>query len=157
MTPFPKKPPLSAGNRLFFFFFHILPGLKLLTAYYKKAYPGMSGYFFFRFRFYDDVAKACLEKNKRDAIFRFVSRAVSGSQIAFSSATENLITGENLNDKTLEKIHRIMVKEYQLIVHRFDPNSAEEYLSKFGLTLLDHVGPEEFKQRHKIRKKCAWM
>lgn len=103
MTPFPKKPPLSAGNRLFFGLMHILPVLKLLTAYYKKAYPGMSGYFFFRFRFYDDVAKACLEKNKRDAIFRFVSRAVSGSKIAFSSATENLITGENLNDKTLEK------------------------------------------------------
>jgi hypothetical protein len=46
MTPFPKKPPLSAGNRLFFGLMHILPVLKLLTAYYKKAYPGMSGYFF---------------------------------------------------------------------------------------------------------------
>jgi hypothetical protein len=48
-----------------------------------------------------------------------------------------------------------MVKEHQMIVHRFDPNSAEEYFSKFGLTLLDHVGLEEFKQRHKIRKKMC--
>ena len=39
-----------------------------------------------------------------------------------------------------------------MIAHRFDPNSAEEYLSKFGQTLLDHIGPEEFKQWHKIQK-----
>jgi hypothetical protein len=42
-----------------------------------------------------------------------------------------------------------------MIAHRFDPNSAEEYLSKFGQTLLDHIGPEEFKQWHKIKEKCA--
>jgi hypothetical protein len=42
------------------------------------------GLLFFRFRFYGDVTKACLEKINFDAIFRFVSRAVSGSKIAFS-------------------------------------------------------------------------
>ena len=42
--------------------------LKLLTAFYERAYPGMLGYFFCRFRFYDDVVKACLENNELDAI-----------------------------------------------------------------------------------------
>jgi len=37
------------------------------------------------------------------------------------------------------------------LVLGFDPHSVEEYLSKFGLTLLHHVGPEEFKQRYEIR------
>jgi hypothetical protein len=44
--PISKKTALSAGNKLFFGLMYILPVLKLLTAYYKKAYPGMSGYFF---------------------------------------------------------------------------------------------------------------
>ena len=42
-----------------------------------------------------------------------------------------------------------------MIAHRFDPNSAEEYLSKFGQTLLHHMVPEEFKQWHKIQGKMC--
>ena len=41
------------------------------------------------------------------------------------------------------------------LVLGFDPHSVEEYLSKFGLTLLHHVGPEEFKQRYEIRTKMG--
>jgi len=41
------------------------------------------------------------------------------------------------------------------LVPRFDPYSVEEYLSKFGLTLLHHVGPEEFMQRYKIQTKLG--
>ena len=41
------------------------------------------------------------------------------------------------------------------LVLGFDPHSVEEYLSKFGLTLLHQVGPEEFKQRYEIRTKMG--
>lgn len=41
------------------------------------------------------------------------------------------------------------------LVPGFDPHSVEEYLFKFGLTLLHHVEPEEFKQRYKIRTKMG--
>lgn len=241
---------LSGGNKLVVRLMHIPPIRKLLTAYYERAYPGLLGYFFCRFRFYDDVVKACLENNEldsivnlgagmdprayyvpgienvryyevdhpavikrkkekikrimgkcpehvtyvsvdfnaqdvegelqkagfepfsrtlfiwesvsaylteeaNDAIFSFVSRAASGSKIAFSYATESLLKGENLNNKVLEKLHRIMVKKHQMVVHGFDPNTIEEYLSKFGLALLDHVGPEEFKKRYEIRKRMG--
>ena len=86
-----------------------------------------------------------------------MSRAASGSNIAFSFATESLITGENLNNKVLEKCHRIMVKKHQMVVPGFDPNTLEDHLSKFGLALFDHVGPEESKNRYEIRKKRIWM
>jgi len=241
---------LSGWNKLFVRLMHIPPVLKLLNAFYEKAYPGMLGYFFCRFRFYDDVARACLENNEldaivnlgagmdpkayyvpgiekvryfevdhpavikrkkekiqrimgslpehvtyvsvdfntqdvedelqkagyesssrtlfiwesvsayltkeaNDAVFNLVSRSASGSKIAFSYATESMLTGENLNNKVLEKIHRIMVKKHQMVVHGFDPNTIEEHLSKFGLALLDHVGPEEFKKRYEIQKRMG--
>ena len=41
------------------------------------------------------------------------------------------------------------------LVLGFDPHSVEEYLSKFGLTPLHHVEPEESKQRYKIRTKMG--
>jgi hypothetical protein len=76
---------------------HIPLVLKLVTAFYEKTYPGILGYFFCRFRYYDELIKECLEKNELDTIV--------------------------------------------------------DYLSNFGLTILDHVGPEEFKNRYENLKK----
>lgn len=39
-----------------------------LTNFYEKQYAGMLGYFFCRFRYYDDVVKECLQKNEIDVI-----------------------------------------------------------------------------------------
>ena len=50
-----------------------------------------------------------------------------------------------------------MVKKHQMVVPGFDPNTLEDHLSKFGLALFDHVGPEESKNRYEIRKKRIWM
>ena len=43
-------------------------GLKCLMAIYEGLYPGMMGYFFCRFRYYDEVMKECLAKTEVDAI-----------------------------------------------------------------------------------------
>ena len=88
-----------------------------------------------------------------DAILRSVSRAASGNSIAFSCVTASLVAGKNLNTKVLEKLHRIMVKKHQMLVHEFDPNSVEESFSKFGLALLEHVCQEAFKELYDIRTK----
>ncbi|MDG2382531.1 MAG: hypothetical protein P8N76_12745, partial [Pirellulaceae bacterium] len=68
-----------------------------------------------------------------------------------SYVSEDLITGENLDNRGLSRLSRSMEK-HGLLVLGFDPDTIEDYLAKFGLVTLDHRRPQEFKQRYVIQQ-----
>jgi methyltransferase (TIGR00027 family) len=241
---------LSGGNKYFVKLMHIPLVLKLVTWFYETLYPGVLGYFFGRFRYYDEVIKECLAKNEvdaivnlgagmdprayyipgidkvryfevdhpdvvkrkketveralgglpehvtfvavdfnvqdveeelfksgyhttsktlfiwesvsayltsdaNDAVFSFVGKAPRGSKLAFSYATKAFLTGERLDNKVLQKVSRIMTKKYRMVIHGFDPDTIGNHVAKFRLAMRDHVGPEEFKQRYRIKEKMG--
>ena len=38
-----------------------------------------------------------------------------------------------------------MTKKYGNAIHGFEPRSIADHITKFGLTVRDHIGPEKFK------------
>ncbi len=241
---------LTGRDKFVLKFMRLPLGLKLMTAFYEGLYPGMLGYFYCRFRHYDEAIEECLAKSEvdvivnlgagmdpkaysipgidevryfevdhpdvierkketvervlgglpehvtyvgvdfteqdvqaelrrsgydpssrtlflwesvsayltreaNDAVFRFVGKAPRGSKLAFSYTTKAFLTGEGLDNKVLQKVSRLMVKRYKLILHGFDPDTIGNHIAKFGLAMRDHVGPEEFKQRYGIEEKMG--
>ena len=65
--PFSEK-ILSGFGKWFIKFMHFPRFHRFITNFYEKKYPGMWGYFFCRFRYYDDVVKECLQKNEIEVI-----------------------------------------------------------------------------------------
>ena len=65
--PFAEK-ILSGFNKYFVKLLHVPFVHKVITNFYEKKYSGFLGYFFCRFRYYDDVIKLCLQKNDIDVI-----------------------------------------------------------------------------------------
>ena len=241
--PFTEK-ILSGFSKYFIKLLHVPFLHRLLTNFYEKNYPGILGYFFCRFRYYDDVVKNCIDQKKikaivnlgvgmdckayyipgienykyyeldhptvikhkkekikkvlgklpdnitfvgidfdkesveealerggyslsyktlfiwesvsayltkeaNDNIFNLVSKAVKGSEFVFSYVTMDFMNGKNLNHKTLEMMYkRIRVKGELMLQHGFEQNEIEEYLSKFSIATIEHIGAKEFKERY---------
>lgn len=59
---------LTGWRRLLLRLLRLPLGLKCLMAIYEGLYPGMLGYFFCRFCYYDDVIVECLAKNEVDTM-----------------------------------------------------------------------------------------
>lgn len=241
--PFTEK-ILSGFSKYFIKLLHIPFIHRSITNFYEKKFPGMLGYLFCRFRYYDDVVKECLQKNEidiivnmgagmdcrphyikgieklhyyeidhptviekkkqkikkvlgklpefityigvdfdsqsieealqkagynlnsktlfiwesvsgyltkeaNDAIFSFVSKAASGSKFVFSYVTLDFMNGKNLNHKTMELLYkRIIVNQELKLQHGFEQSKIEEYLQKFSISTIEHIGAKEFKERY---------
>lgn len=241
--PFTEK-ILSGFSKYFIRLLHIRFIHRVVTNFYEKKYPGMLGYFFCRFRYYDDVVKECLQNNEIDiiinigagmdcrphyiegintlhyyeidhptviekkkekikkvlgqlpefityvgidfnnqsieeallqkgynlnsktlfilesvsayliteaneTIFSFVSKATSKSKFVFSYVTKDFMSGNNLNHKTLEFLHRrIIVKKELELKHCFEQSKIEKYLQNFSMSTIEHIGANEFKERY---------
>ena len=241
--PFSEK-ILSGFGKWFVKLLHFPRFHRFMTKYWERKFPGMLGYFFCRFRYYDDVIKECLEKNEievivnlgagmdckayylpgmenlhyfeidhpsvlkkkieklkkilgklpehvtylgvdfntqsfedvlekggfnlssktlfilesvsayltkeaNDNILKYVSRSGSGSKLVFSYVTKDFMNGKNLHHKTARILHeRIMVKKELTLLHGYDQSTIEEYLSRFSLTTLEHLGANKLKERY---------
>ncbi|MDG2380426.1 MAG: class I SAM-dependent methyltransferase, partial [Pirellulaceae bacterium] len=77
-----------------------------------------------------ESVSAYLTGKANDAILSFVPKAGSASKIIFSYVSEDLITGENLDNRGLSRLSRSMEK-HGLLVLGFDPDTIEDYLAKF--------------------------
>ena len=91
---------------------HVPLALKLLTAFFEKSYPGMLGYFFCRFRFYDDVLITCIEKNELHSVVNLGAGMVPKAY--YVPGIENVRYYETDHPAVIkrkkEKIERIMGK-----------------------------------------------
>ena len=235
---------LSGFSKYFIKLLHISFLHRLITNFYEKNYQGMLGYFFCRFRYYDDVVKECIQKNEvdiivnigagmdcrpyyikgidklhyyeidhptvienkkekikkvlgklpdfvtyvgvdfdnqsieealqqtgynlnsktlfiwesvsayltkeaNDTIFNFISKATSKSKFVFSYVSMDFMNGKNLNHKTLELLHRRMIVKQELkLQHGFEKSEIEEYLKKYSIFTIEHIGAKEFKERY---------
>ena len=241
--PFTEK-ILSGSSKYFIKLLHIPFIHRALTNFYEKKFSGMLGYFFCRFRYYDDIVKECLQKNEidviinmgagmdcrphyikgieklqyyeidhptviekkkqkikkvlgklpefvtyvgidfdnqsieealleagynlnsktlfiwesvsgyltkeaNDEIFNYISKAAKGSKFVFSYVTMNFMNGKNLNHKTLEKLYkRIRVNQELMLKHGFEQNEIEDYLLKYSISTIEHIGAKELKERY---------
>lgn len=86
-----------------------------------------------------------------EKVFKYVSLAAKGSLFAFSYATRNFVTGENLESDVMKKMSKAMTKKYKLVISGLEPAGIEEYLSKYSLKVLEHIGAKEYKERYADR------
>jgi methyltransferase (TIGR00027 family) len=86
-----------------------------------------------------------ITEKANDAIFQYVSKTAPGSRIVFSYVHGGIIDG---SFKEAEKWKSFIQSEGLSWVFGIDPGELEQYLSKRGFSLLDHVGGSDYQERY---------
>ena len=114
--------------------------IDLLQTFMRKNIQRMWGYFFCRFRYYDDVVKECLQKNEIEVIVNL--GAGMDCRAYYISGIENLhyyeIDHPSVIKKKKEKIKNILGKLPEYVTYvgvDFDKQSIEDALEKVGYDL----------------------
>lgn len=93
-----------------------------------------------------------LSSEVNNKIFKFLSNVSSGSKIVFSYISNSFLNGENINNKSLIKVHNSLIRKKKLLKHGFDPNLIEQFLSNNNLKIIEHLGPNETLHTFSISK-----
>lgn len=120
---------------MYFPWFH-----RFITNFYEKKYPGMLGYFFCRFRYYDDVVIECLQKKEIEVIVNL--GAGMDCRAYYIPGIENLhyyeIDHPSVIEKKKEKIKKVLGKLPKYVTYvgvDFNNQSIEDELKEIGYDL----------------------
>ena len=137
--PFTEK-ILSGPGKYFIKLLHIPFLHRTLTNFYEKKFPGMLGYFFCRFRYYDNIVKECLQKNEIDVIVNM--GAGMDCRPHYIKGIEKLqyyeIDHPTVIEKKKQKIKKVLGKLPEFVTYLgvdFDNQSIEEALLEAGYNL----------------------
>lgn len=137
--PFSEK-ILSGFGKWFIKLMHFPRFHRFITNFYEKKFPGMLGYLFCRFRYYDDVVKECLQKNEIEVIVNL--GAGMDCRAYYISGIEHLhyyeIDHPSVIEKKKDKIKKVLGKLPEYVTYLgvdFDKQSIEDALEKSGYKL----------------------
>ena len=137
--PFTEK-IVSGFGKYFIKLLHIPFMHRAVTNFYEKKYPGMLGYFFCRFRYYDDVIKECLQKKEVDVIINM--GAGMDCRPYYIEGIDKLhyyeIDHPTVIEKKKEKIKKVLGELPGFVTYvgvDFDNQSIEEALQQAGYSL----------------------
>jgi methyltransferase (TIGR00027 family) len=86
-----------------------------------------------------------ITEKANDAIFQYVSKTAPGSRIVFSYVHRGVIDG---SFKDAEKWKSLIQNQGVSWVFGIDPGELEQFLSKRGFSLLDHIGGSDYQERY---------
>ena len=80
------------------------------------------------------------------ATFDFLSKAPSGSRLAFTYTPKDFIDGEVFYGQ--EYLYRKMLLKDKLWLFGLDPESIDEFLGEYGWRVVEHLGYDELDKRY---------
>lgn len=91
---------------------------------------------------------AYLREKTVDSILSYVASSAPGNKIVFSYVIKSLVQGKNIH-KGIQTVYNRLVKK-SIIIFGIDPDEITGYLSKHSLSLIEDIGPDEYKERYMI-------
>lgn len=80
------------------------------------------------------------------ATFDFLSKAPSGSRLAFTYTPRDFIDGEVFYGQ--EYLYKKMLLKDKLWLFGFDPENVDDFLGEYGWRVLEHLGYDELGERY---------